>query len=63
MTTKRLKTRNAGKDFETALRKDGALKALSAVTLDIENRLRALEGRPAITEEHARAILKARFTR
>ena len=62
MAIKRLKSRNAGQDFESGMRSDRALKALLAVTFDLENRLRALEGRPAVSEEHARAILKARFT-
>ena len=61
MTTKRLKTRNAGREFETGMWNDKALKVLLAMTFDLENRIRALEGRPVITEEYAREALKARF--
>lgn len=40
--------------------KDPALKAIFLTLFDLENRVRALEGRPAITVAQALAALKAR---
>lgn len=63
MALKRLNTVTAERAFESGMRRDRMLKTLFAVMLDLENRLRALEGRPTVTAAQARAALKTTFTR
>lgn len=62
MARKRLNETTPEGAFEKSIRNDRVLKTLFKVMLDQENRLRALEMRPAVTGTEARAQLKALFT-
>lgn len=62
MAQKRLNETDPAAAFEKTIRNDRVLKTLFRVMTDQENRLRALEGRPAVSGAEARAQIKALFT-
>jgi len=61
MARKRLNDTTPAAEFDKGIRNDRTLKTLFKVMLDQENRLRALEGRAAVSAADARARLKALF--
>jgi hypothetical protein len=61
MARKRLNETSPEAAFEKNLRNDRVLKTLFKVMLDQDNRLRALEGRAALSAADARDRLKALF--
>ncbi len=53
---------DAGANFDRRIGRDPILKPLFEVMFNQENRLRALEGKPALTRTQARQALRDRYT-
>ena len=61
MSARRWRPGTATQEFDRKISGDRVLRALFEVMFDQENRLRALEGRPALTRKQAQAALRQRY--